>query len=96
MKRAHKTAAGIVAALSLGIAGAAFAQAGPMGDGPHGKMGRGMQHGAAGMGAGHSHMTPEERTALQEKMHNAGTPEERHKHRGPRAGAIPGSDKHTH
>ncbi|HEX6318871.1 MAG TPA: hypothetical protein VFZ84_08345 [Burkholderiales bacterium] len=85
MKRSHKTAAGIVAALSLGVAAAAFAQPGPMGDGngPHGKM-RGMQHGAmghgaAGMGAGQSLMTPEERTALQEKMHNAKTAEERQK-----------------
>jgi Spy/CpxP family protein refolding chaperone len=85
MKRSHKTAAGIVAALSLGVAAAAFAQSGPMGDGngPHGKMG-GMQHGAmghgaAGMGAGQSLMTPEERMALQEKMHNAKTPEERQK-----------------
>ena len=92
MKRSHKTAAGIVAALSLGVAVAAFAQPGSMGDGngPHGKAGMqhartgGMQHGAmghgaAGMGAGHSLMTPEERTALQEKMSNAKTPEERHK-----------------
>lgn len=92
MKRSHKTAAGIVAALSLGVAAAAFAQPGPMGDGngPHGKAGMqhgkmgGMQHGAmghgsAGMGAGHSLMTPEERSALQEKMQNAKTPEERQK-----------------
>jgi Spy/CpxP family protein refolding chaperone len=92
MKRSHKTAAGIVAALSLGVAVAAFAQPGPMGDGngPHGKAGMqhgkmgGMQHGAMGQGAagagvGHSLMTPEERTALQEKMRNAKTPEERQK-----------------
>jgi len=91
MKRSHKTAAGIAAALSLGVAAAAFAQPGPMGDGnhPHGKAGMhgkmgGMQQGAmghasAGMGAGHSLMTPEERTALQEKMQNAKTPEERQK-----------------
>jgi len=31
------------------------------------------------MGAAQSLMTPEERTALQEKMRNAKTPEERHK-----------------
>jgi len=91
MKRSHKTAAGIVAALSLGVAAAAFAQPGPMGDGngPHGKPGMqhgmmgGMQHGAmgqgAGMGAGHSLMTPEERAALQAKMNDARTPEERQK-----------------
>jgi hypothetical protein len=104
MKRSHKTAAAIAAALSLGVAAAAFAQAGPMGDGnhshgkagmQHGRMG-GMQHGAmghgsAGMGAGHSLMTPEERTALQEKMHNAKTP-----HRGPRAGATSEADAHQH
>jgi len=46
-----------------------------MADMGHGAMG----HGAAGMGAGHSLMTPEERTALQEKMRNAKTPEERQK-----------------
>jgi hypothetical protein len=92
MKRSHKTAAGIAAALSLGIAVAAFAHPGPMGDGNgphgnaamrHGKMGAmqhgAMGHGAAGMGAGHSLMTPEERTALQGKMRNAKTPEERQK-----------------
>ena len=114
MKRSHKTAAGIVAALSLGVAAAAFAQPGPMGDGkgPQGKAGMqhgtmgGMQHGAmggmqhgvmghasAGMGAAHSLMTPEERTALQQKMHDAKTPEQ---HRGPRAGATSESDTHTH
>src|SRR5688500_20040098 len=88
MKRSHKTAAGIVGALSLGVAVAAFAQPGPMGDGngPHGNAGMhgkmaGMQHGAmghgaAGMGTGESLMTPEERTALHEKMRNAKTPEE--------------------
>lgn len=44
----------------------------------------GMQHGgmgggAAGHGAGQQLMTPEERAALMEKMHNAATPEERQK-----------------
>lgn len=38
----------------------------------HGGMGGGAQH-----GAGQQLMTPEERTALQEKMRNAKTPEER-------------------
>jgi hypothetical protein len=41
-----------------------------------------MQHGmkgGMGPGAGHALMTPEERTALQEKMRNAKTPEERQK-----------------
>jgi hypothetical protein len=92
MKRSHKTAAAIAAALSLGVAAAAFAQPGTMGVGnhshgkagmQHGRMG-GMQHGAmghgsTGMGAAHSLMTPEERTALQQKMHDAKTPEERQK-----------------
>ena len=111
MKRSHKAAAGIAAALSLGIAAAAFAQPGPMGDGngphhkagmQHGKMG-GMQHGIMG---GHSLMTPEERTALQEKMRNAKTPEERQKlaqatheemqKRAKEKGATTESDTHTH
>jgi hypothetical protein len=39
----------------------------------HGPMGAG----AAGQGIGQQLMTPEERTALQEKMRNAKTPEER-------------------
>jgi hypothetical protein len=41
----------------------------------HGPMGAG----AAGHGVGQQLMTPEERTALQEKMRNAKTPEERQK-----------------
>ena len=62
---------------------------GPQGGMQHGAMG-GMQHdmkggmehggmggGAAGHGAGQQLMTPEERTALREKMRNAKTPEER-------------------
>lgn len=45
-------------------------------------MGHGMQGGKQGQGHGGSHagqqlMTPEERTAMQEKMRNAKTPEER-------------------
>lgn len=39
----------------------------------------GMGHGQAGHGAGAQLMTPEERAALQEKMRNAKTPEERQK-----------------
>jgi len=51
------------------------------GDMQHGMKG-GMEHGgmgggAAGHGAGQQLMTPEERTALKEKMRNAKTPEER-------------------
>ena len=111
MKRSHKTAAGIAAALSLGIAAAAFAQPGEMGDGngshhkagmQHGMMG-GMEHGKMG---GRSLMTPEERTALREKMRNAKTPEERHKigqatheemqKRAKEKGATTESDTHTH
>ncbi len=48
----------------------------------HGAKG-GTQHGEMGGGAGHDAgqqlMTPEERTALREKMRNAKTPEERQK-----------------
>ena len=56
-------------------------QHGAKGGMQHGAQG-GMQHGgmgagAAGHGAGQQLMTPEERTALQEKMRNAKTPEER-------------------
>jgi len=60
-------------------------QGGMMGHGQMQGMGHGMQggdHGKQGRGhgdsqAGHQLMTPEERTAMQEKMHNAKTPEER-------------------
>ena len=92
MKRSRKLAVGVVTALGLGVAVAAVsANPGQMGSGtgPHAKggmqhgmkggMGPGAGHGPAGQGAGHALMTPEERTALQEKMHNAKTPEERQK-----------------
>jgi len=93
MKRSSKLAVGVVAALGLGLAVAAVsANPGQMGSGtgPHAKGGmqHGMKggmgpgatgHGPAGQGAGHALMTPEERTALQEKMRNAKTPEERQK-----------------
>jgi hypothetical protein len=91
VKRSHKIAVGIAAALGLGLGAAAvIAQPGPMGGGmgPQMKGGMhmrgGMGHGpmgqaGAGMGAAQSLMTPEERTALQEKMHDAKTPEERQK-----------------
>lgn len=100
MKQSQKYAMGIVAALGLGFAVAAYAQPGQMGSGmgPHTQGGMqhgamaGMQHGAKGgtghgpmgagaigHGAGQQLMTPEERTALQEKMRNAATPEERQK-----------------
>jgi len=89
MKPTYKFAAGVIASLGLGIAVAtAYANPGQMGGGmEHGKGGMqhgakgGMQHGGMGGGAGHGAgqqlMTPEERTALQEKMRNARTPEER-------------------
>ncbi|HUG79083.1 MAG TPA: hypothetical protein VML57_16495 [Burkholderiales bacterium] len=84
MKRSHKVAAGVVAALSLGVAAAVFAHPGQMGDGMGPAMKGGMGHGRmAGGPAGHMTgqqlMTPEERTALQEKMRSAKTPEERQK-----------------
>jgi hypothetical protein len=50
-------------------------QHGARGGTGHGPMGAG----AAGQGAGQQLMTPEERTALREKMRNAATPEERQK-----------------
>jgi len=91
MKQSHKFAAGVVASLGLGIAVAiAYAQPGPMGGGmgpqmkggmPYGMkggMGPGaMKGGPAGPAAAQQLMTPEERTALIEKMRNAKTPEER-------------------
>ena len=55
-------------------------QHGAKGGTQHGAMGGGAAgHGAAGHGTGQQLMTPEERTALQEKMRNAATPEERQK-----------------
>jgi hypothetical protein len=71
----------VAAILGLGLAAAASAHPGEMGGamGP-GMMG-GMGHGAMGPGAmgGQQLMTPKEHTALQEKMRNAKTPEERQK-----------------
>ena len=56
-------------------------QHGAQGGMQHGNMGGtqhgGMGSGAAGRGAGQQLMTPEERTALRDKMRNAKTPEER-------------------
>lgn len=90
MKQSHKFAAGIVASLGLGLAVAAYAQPGLMGGGMGPHMQGGMQHGMkGGMGPGAMNggpagpaaaqqlMTPEERTALIDKMRNAKTPEER-------------------
>ena len=78
MKRSYKLAAGAVAATTLAIATAAFAQPGPMDMmGPMGH--RGMGPAGADMSAVQSLMTPEERAALQEKMRSAKTPEERQK-----------------
>jgi hypothetical protein len=84
MKRSHKVAVGILASLGFGFAvAAAYAHPGGMGGGMG--PGAGMQHGMSG-GMGHGAMgpmaglmTPEERSALQEKMRNARTPEERRK-----------------
>jgi len=90
MKQTHKFAVGIAASLGLGLAVAAYAQPGQMGGGMGPHMQGGMQHGMkGGMGPGAMNggpagpaaaqqlMTPEERTALIEKMRNAKTPEER-------------------
>lgn len=92
MKFSRKIAIGAAAALGL-AAGVVIAQPGQMGGamGKHGQM-AGMQHGQMG-GMGHGPMggmgkgrmggqqlmTPEERSALQEKMRSAKTPEERQK-----------------
>lgn len=88
MKRSHKWIIGIGTSLSLGIAaGAVYAHPGQMGGGMgpgmmHGMGPGAMGHGAMGQGgagpqAAQQLMTPEERTALMEKMRNAKTPEER-------------------
>ncbi len=94
MKNSYKMAAGVVAALSLGLAAVAFAHPGPMGGGMgYGMMGGGMgpgmrggmgagmmmHGGSAGAALGQQLMTPEEHTALREKMRSAKTPEERQK-----------------
>ncbi|MGZ8230089.1 MAG: hypothetical protein ACXW2A_09695 [Burkholderiales bacterium] len=89
MKRSSKFAVGIATSLTLGLAAAAYAHPGPTGGGPgpHAKAGMhhamkgGMGPGATGHGPGQRGaasqlMTPEERTALREKMRSA-TPEER-------------------
>jgi hypothetical protein len=84
MKRSYKVAAAVAAALGLGVAAAALAHPGAMGSGMGagmmGGMGPAMMHGgfAGPMGA-QQLMTPEERSAFQEKMRNAKTPEERQK-----------------
>lgn len=93
MKRSTKAAVGIAAALTLGVAAAAFAHPGMMGGGMgtgmgpamkggmRGGMGPGamMRGGFAGPMAGQQLMTAEERTAMVQKMHAARTPEERQK-----------------
>jgi hypothetical protein len=90
MKQSRKFAIGIVASLGLGLAVAGYAQPGQMGGGMGPHMQGGMQHGMkggmgpgamnggpAGSAAAQQLMTPEERTAIIEKIRNAKTPEER-------------------
>jgi Spy/CpxP family protein refolding chaperone len=87
MKHSYKIAVGIIATAGLGLAAASslYAEPGPMGGGMGhgmmGSMGPGMmqQGGHAGSIAGQQLMTPEERSAFQEKMRNAKTPEEHQK-----------------
>jgi len=83
MKRSHRIALGIAAALGLGLGAAAvFAHPGQMTGSPMGMHGMGrMGHGPMGAGpaAALQLMTPEEQTAFREKMQNAKTPEERQK-----------------
>lgn len=89
MKRSHKLAIGIAAALGL-AAGVVIAHPGQMGGSmEHGPMGGGMgMHAKGGMGHGpmgagpaaaQQLMTPEEQAAFREKMQNAKTAEERQK-----------------
>ena len=83
MKRTQKLVVGIGTAISLGIAALAVSahpgQMGAgMGPGAQDGMGPGaMRHGAQAPQAAQQLMTPEERTATQEKMRAAKTPEER-------------------
>ena len=78
MKRSHKIALGVAAALGLGFGAATvIAQPGHAGGAMQMHAKGGMQHGA--QGGMQQLMTPEERQALREKMHNAATPEERQK-----------------
>ena len=84
MKFSRKIAIGAAAVLGLAAA-AVIAQPGQMGCamGMHGPM-AGMQNGPmGGMGqgpmGGQQLLTPEERSAFQERMRNAKTPEERQK-----------------
>ncbi|MEI6724371.1 MAG: hypothetical protein WCO67_26705 [Betaproteobacteria bacterium] len=85
MKNSYKIVTGVAVALSLGVAAAAFAHPGPMGGGMghgmRGDMGQGMMmHGGpAGTATGQQLMTPDERSAMMEKMRSAKTPEERQK-----------------
>ena len=95
MKRSYKIIAGLTAVGSLAVAAAVYAHPGEMGPGmmqggmgQHGmmggrmgnRMGAGMGPGAMGQAQGAQQlMTTEERTAMQEKMRSAKTPEERQK-----------------
>ena len=109
MRRSHKLAASVVAALSIGVAAATFAHPGGMGSGMHG--------GPANPVAPQHPMTPEARSDLCGKMRNASLPEGRQKlaiaHRAeihkrtkengfaapehhPRSRATLESEKHTH
>jgi hypothetical protein len=83
MKFSRKIAIGAAAALGL-AAGVVIAHPGQMGGGMGMHAQGGMQHGQmGGMGqgrmGGQTLMTPEERSAFQEKMRDAKTPEERQK-----------------
>jgi hypothetical protein len=84
MKFSRKIAIGAAAALGIaagvviahpGQMGGGMGKQGPMAGMQHGRMG-GMGHGAVG---GQQLLTPEERSAFQEKMRNAKTAEERQK-----------------
>jgi hypothetical protein len=99
-----RIAAGIFAALTLGVAAAAFAHPGEAGGGMGMHGNAGMQH--AMHGAGQQSMRSEERSALMEKMRSAKTPEERHQlvegaraemqQRAKEKAATTESNTHTH
>jgi hypothetical protein len=77
MKRTLTMAAGIAAALGLGLAAAVFAH--PMGGGGPGFFGGGNGYGCEqGAGPVSQLFTTEERTAFQEQMRSAATPEQRY------------------
>lgn len=91
MRNLNKAATAVALSLTLGLATTAFAHPGKLGPAAQGGQHQGMQHdgskcadcgeangrGARGPKAAQSLATPEERTAMREKLRAAKTPEER-------------------